>query len=174
MTMDRHIVSYKRPMTPLRPRLVPRFHATLRDRAQRYFRRGQSTVELALLLPVVALVMVAAADFARVYYMSTALVSAARAGVQYGAQSATAASDTAGMKQAALNDASNLSGVTTTASNFCQCPPSTSHVSCSSTCSAGMEMYVQVNTSAPFHTLVSYPGIPSTVTLNESALMRAQ
>ena len=130
-------------------------------------------VELALLVPVVALVLVAAADFARVYYMSTALVSAARAGVEYGAQSTTAASDTAGMKQAALNDATNLSGVTATASKFCECPPSTSHVSCSPTCS-GMEMYVQVNTSANFRTLVSYPGIPSTVTLNESALMRAE
>jgi len=172
MTMDR-IVSHQNPMTQVGPRPAPRFHATLCNRTHLYFRRAQSTVELALLLPVVALVMVAAADFARVYYMSTALVSAARAGVQYGAQSTTAASDTAGMKQAALNDASNLSGVTTTASKFCECPPSTSHVSCSPACS-GMEMYVQVNTSANFHTLVSYPGIPSTLTLNERALMRAE
>jgi Flp pilus assembly protein TadG len=173
MTMDR-IVSHKTPMTAVGPRPARRFRAPLCNRTHLYFRRAQSTVELALLLPLVALVMVAAADFARVYYMSTALVSAARAGVQYGAQSTTAASDTAGIKQAALNDASNLTGVTATASNFCQCPPSTSHVSCSSTCSAGMDMYVQVNTSAAFQTLVNYPGIPSTVTLNESALMRAE
>ena len=96
-----------------------------------------------------------------------------KAGVEYGAQSTTAASDTTGMKQAALNDATNLSGVTANASKFCECPPSTLHVSCSPTCS-GMEMYVRVNTSANFRTLVSYPGIPSTVTLNESALMRAK
>lgn len=172
MTMDR-IVSHRKSMTPVGPRIAPRFRATLCNRAQLYFRRGQSMVELALLVPVVALVLVAAADFARVYYMSTALVSAARAGAEYGAQSTTAASDTAGMKQAALNDATNLSGVTATASKFCECPPSTSHVSCLPTCS-GMEMYVQVNTSANFSTLVSYPGIPSTVTLNESALMRAE
>jgi len=173
MTMDL-IVRHKRPMTPVGPRPAPRFRATLCNRTHLYFRRAQSTVELALLLPLVALVMVAAADFARVYYMSTALVSAARAGVQYGAQSTTAASDTAGMKQAALNDASNLSGLTAIASNFCECPPSTSHVTCSSTTCSGMEMYVQVNTSAQFQTLVHYPGIASTVTLNKSALMRAK
>jgi Flp pilus assembly protein TadG len=171
--MMNHIASHQKPMTPVRSRFAPRFHAPLCDRAQRYFRRGQSAVELALLVPVLAFVLVAAADFARVYYMSTALVSAARAGVQYGAQSTTAASDTVGMKQAALNDASNLTSVTATASKFCECPPSNSHVDCSPACS-GMEMYVQVNTSAAFHTLVNYPGIPSTVTLNESALMRAE
>ena len=173
MTMDR-IVSHQMPMTPVGPRLASRFRARLCNRAQLYFRRGQSTVELALLVPVVALVLVAAADFARVYYMSTALVSAARAGAEYGAQSTTLASDTSGMQQAALNDTSNLTGVTATASKFCECPPSTTHVTCTSPCSAGMEMYVQVNTSANFHTLVNYPGIPSTVTLHESALMRAE
>jgi Flp pilus assembly protein TadG len=173
MTMDR-IVSYQKPMTRVGPRLAPQFRATLCNRGHLYFRRGQSMVELALLVPVVALVLVAAADFARVYYMSTTLVSAARAGVQYGAQSTTAASDTAGMKQAALNDASNLTGVTANASKFCECPPSTSHVTCSLTTCSGMEMYVQVNTSAHFQTLVHYPGVPSTVTLNETALMRAE
>lgn len=167
------MMSYQEAMTAGRPRIRPRLCATSRGYARSYFRCGQSAVELALLMPVLAFVLVAAADFARVYYMSTTLVSAARAGVQYGAQSITTASDRDGMKQAALNDASNLSGVTATASNFCECPPSTSHVSCSLTCS-GMEMYVQVNTSANFRTLVSYPGIPSTVTINESARMRAE
>jgi len=167
-------MDHQKPMTPARPRLAPRFCATLRNRARPYFLRGQSAVELALLAPVLVLVLVIAADFSRVYYMSIEAANAARAGVQYGAQSTTKASDTTGMQQAALDDAANLSGLTATASNFCECPPSTSHVTCSLTTCSGMEMHVQVNTSAQFQTLVHYPGVPSTVTLNESALMRAQ
>jgi Flp pilus assembly protein TadG len=167
-------MDHQKPIRPVRPGLVQRFCASLRNRVRPYFSRGQSAVELALVAPFVVLVLVIAADFSRVFYMSIEAANAARAGVQYGAQSTTKASDTAGMQQAALNDAANLSGLTATASNFCECPPSTSHVTCSSTSCSGMEMYVQVNTSAQFQTLVHYPGVPSTVTLNESALMRAE
>jgi Flp pilus assembly protein TadG len=173
MTMN-YIWSNRNPVTHARPRLAPRFCAGLRNSARMYFSRGQSAVELGLLTPILVLVLVIAADFSRVFYMSIEAANAARAGVQYGAQSTIQASDTAGMQQAALNDGSNLSGLTANASNFCECPPSTSHVTCSSTTCSGMEMYVQVNTSAQFHTLVHYPGVPSTVTLNESALMRAE
>jgi Flp pilus assembly protein TadG len=167
-------MDHQKPMRPVRAGFVPRFCARLHSRARPYFSRGQSAVELALVAPFVVLVLVIAADFSRVFYMSIEAANAARAGVQYGAQSTTKASDTAGMQQAALNDAANLSGLTATASNFCECPPSTSHVTCSSTSCSGMEMYVQVNTSAQFQTLVHYPGVPTTVTLNESALMRAE
>jgi Flp pilus assembly protein TadG len=172
--MMEHIGNNRKPVTPARPGLAPRFCARLRNRVGPYFSRGQSAVELALLAPVLTFVLVVAADFSRVYYMSIEAANAARAGVQYGAQTTTTASDTAGMQQAALNDASNLSGLTAIASNFCECPPSTSHVTCSSTTCSGMEMYVQVNISAQFQTLVHYPGIASTVTLNKSALMRAK
>jgi Flp pilus assembly protein TadG len=167
-------MDHQKPMRPVCPGFVPRFCARLDNRARRCFNRGQSAVELALVAPFVILVLVIAADFSRVFYMSIEAANAARAGVKYGAQSTTKASDTSGMQQAALNDAANLSGLTATASNFCECPPSTSHVTCSSTSCSGMEMYVQVNTSAQFQTLVHYPGVPSTVTLNESALMRAE
>jgi Flp pilus assembly protein TadG len=171
--MDR-IVSHQKQITSVQPGLAPRFCARLHSRARPYFLRGQSAVECALLAPVLVLVLVIAADFSRVFYMSIEAANAARAGVQYGAQSTTKASDTTGMQQAALDDAANLSGLTASASNFCECPPSTSHVTCSLTTCSGMQMYVQVNTSAQFQTLVHYPGVPSTVTLNESALMRAQ
>src|SRR5579864_8958993 len=113
------IVCYQKLMTPVRPRLGPRFCARLHSRARPYFLRGQGAVELALLAPILVLVLVIAADFSRVFYMSIETANAARAGVQYGAQSTTKASDTAGMQQAALNDAANLSGLTATASNFC-------------------------------------------------------
>jgi Flp pilus assembly protein TadG len=176
--MDR-IVSHQNLMTLARPRFASRFY-TLRNRVRPSFRRGQSAVELALIAPLLIFVLVAATDFSRAYFMSIGAANAARAGVQYGAQSTTTASDTPGMKQAACADfgISNLSTCQTTLnptpSNFCECPPSASHVSCSSTTCSGREMYVQVNTSAHFQTLLNYPGIPSTVSLNESALMRAE
>jgi Flp pilus assembly protein TadG len=56
-------------------------------------KRGQSMVELALTLPALAVVLVLVADFARAYYASIGVASAARAGVQYGAQNYTTAID---------------------------------------------------------------------------------
>jgi TadE-like protein len=129
----------QKPGRPARPNFTPRLCARSCRPAHRCLSRGQSAVELALLAPVLILLLLAAADFSRVYYASIEATNAARADVQYGAQSITTASDTAGMQQAALNDASNLSGLTATASNFCECPPGTSHVICSSATCSGME-----------------------------------
>src|SRR5712692_3023472 len=51
--------------------------------------RGQSAVELALGLPFLVLLLFVVCEFARVFYMAMGVASAARAGVQYGAQSCT-------------------------------------------------------------------------------------
>src|SRR4029077_3574149 len=62
--------------------------------------RGQSMVELAIVVPVLALLLVASADFARVFYFSITVNNAARAGAQYGSQTLATAADTNGMKSA--------------------------------------------------------------------------
>jgi Flp pilus assembly protein TadG len=63
--------------------------------------KGQALVELALTLPALVLLLVAAAEFARVSYASIEVSNAAMAGVQYGAQSPIEAADTAGIQAAA-------------------------------------------------------------------------
>src|SRR6202042_3592608 len=72
---------------------------------------GQGLVELALTLPLLILIVMGGAEFARVAGASIETANAARAGAQYGAQTNVPASDDAGMQTAALNDGVNLSGL---------------------------------------------------------------
>src|SRR5262245_16005241 len=92
-------------------------------------RRGQAVVEVAIAAPLLAFLLVAAADFARVFFLWIELNNAARAGVQYGAQSLIFAADTDGMKNAAASDASGITGMTTTAT-LCTCISGTSVPAC--------------------------------------------
>ena len=134
--------------------------------------KGQSMVEMALLLPVLALVFVVAADFARVFYESIEVAHAARAGVQYGAQNLVKAVDYTGMEDAALNDGSNISGLSATASYFCTCNQQA--VACSPPGCAEPQVFVKVTTSATFKTILNYPGIGSTIPLNTTAILEVQ
>lgn len=139
---------------------------------KRKWMRGQSAVEMALALPVLLLILLAIADFGRIFYQAVEIASAARAGVQYGAQTYVTAIDYTGMQQAATNDASAVSGMTAAASDFCMCNGSV--VACSPPACAEPQLFVQVTTSSTFHTLLNYPGIPSSVPLSSTAVMEVQ
>lgn len=130
---------------------------------------GQSAIELALVLPVMILLLVAVCDFARLFYASIGVADAARAGVQYGAQNRTTAVDYAGMQQAALNDGAGIAKLSANATSFCQCGGAT--VSCSTAGCADPGNFVQVTVSANFHTILTYPGIPQPAPLSSTAVM---
>lgn len=141
---------------------------------------GQSLVELALTLPLFLLILAGAAEFARFAWASIEASNAARAGVQYGAQNHTFASDTNGMRTAALNDGVNLGGLTATASHSCACStaPSTA-IACATaltTCPAPNTIleYVQVNTSATVTPVLRWPGLPATFTTQGYATMQVE
>lgn len=70
---------------------------------------GSSLLELALVLPMLLLTMIGAAELGRIAYAAMEVSNAARAAVDYGAQSLTTAQDTTGMKNAATYEASGLS-----------------------------------------------------------------
>ena len=147
----------------------------LRSAPLRNRERGTSFIETAILLPVLLMLCCGTMDFARVMYAGIEISNAARAGVQYGSLLPGNAGDTAGMQQAALNDATDLgtSNVTATASNFCMCNGSS--VSCSdTTCATTPDGYVQVTASYTFNTVVHYPGLPQSITLSRTAKMRVQ
>ena len=140
--------------------------------------RGIALTEVALVLPLFLILFIGTIDFCRIFYAANAMTHAARAGVQYGAQDNATAVDTAGMKKAALDAATDLgdpSLFTVTPTFFCKCSNGSS-VSCvTGTCAEGLpRIYVQVMVQKTFHTLVSYPGIPSTTDLTRTAVMRAQ
>jgi Flp pilus assembly protein TadG len=139
---------------------------------RRWSASGQAMVEMALALPVLALLLLAASDFARLYYADIEVANAARAGAQYGSQSVITAADYSGMRAAAMADGSNLTGLGATASQ-CTCMTTSNVPACPATyCATNPNAtYVEVDTTSTFHTAITYPGIPSTVTLGGKAVM---
>jgi Flp pilus assembly protein TadG len=132
---------------------------------------GQSSVEFAFMAPAIILLFVIGTDVARAFSIAGVLSNAARAGVQYGGQNRSTAADLSGMRTAASNDANGLTGFSSTASNVCLCNGSTVSCSTSSGCASNFQLYVKVVTSASFSTLLPYPGITRTLSLQGSSQM---
>jgi Flp pilus assembly protein TadG len=134
---------------------------------------GQSLVEFAILTPVVLLLLVGAIEIGRLAYLSILVNNAAHAGVQYGAQNLATAADNTGMQTAALNDGQNIAGLTAAASHYCTCANGSSS-SCLATDCAGSHrlVYVQVNTTGVFRSMIGYPGLPASYTVNGQAVLR--
>jgi len=149
---------------------------TTSKRRASWLARGQAATELVGALLVLVPLLLVAADFARVYYTYVTLQDAARAGAQYGSQSVTTAADIVGIKAAATADASNIPGMSASASQ-CTCATGSTVMSCpTSYCSSAPTdaAFVTVNTSATFNTIVNYPGIPSSVALSGQAVMMVE
>ena len=132
-------------------------------------------VEFAIAVPVLCLLLVASADFARVFYFSIAVNNAARAGAQYGSQTIATAGDINGMKAAATQDAPDLTSLAATA-QLCTCGTGSSVTSCASSYCTNNPTgnYVEVDTSMTFTTTISYPGVPSSIALAGKAIMQVQ
>ncbi len=138
---------------------------------------GSALVELAVSLPLLALVMVGAIDFARVFYVGMELTNAARAGAQYGAYNPAQSGDVAGMQTTATGSV-NITIDPPTASRTCQCATGAgafSPATCTTTCPSGQHLVVTVTvtTSKTFATVAgSFPGIPNAVSLVRAATLR--
>jgi Flp pilus assembly protein TadG len=147
-------------------------------RARRVDDAGQSLLELALTMPLFLLLIVGTAELARFAWAAIEVSNAARAGAQYGAQGHTAAGDKAGIQAAAVNDATNLSGLTATSSYSCTCSTApTTTISCTLTACpapATLLVFVQVNTSAKVTPIVHYPGLPTPFTVTGEAIMETE
>jgi Flp pilus assembly protein TadG len=137
--------------------------------------KGQALVELALTVPALVLLLVGAAELARVSYASIEVSNAALAGVQYGAQTSTTAGDTIGIQTAASVDAPDLSSglLITTVSKSCICSNGAASTCLSTDCSgAYIETILTVKTQASVNPLIHLPGIPSTFTLRGQAIQK--
>jgi Flp pilus assembly protein TadG len=147
-------------------------------RVLRLLKSGQAATELALVAPVLAVLLIGAGDFARAFYFNQQVIAAARAGAQYASQSVTTASDTTGIRAAAIANGINVSGLDATSTSCtCQSPPPTGQTACANGYCNGANSqatYVTVTTTATFRTLVSYPGVPRTSTMSGKAIMQVQ
>jgi Flp pilus assembly protein TadG len=125
-------------------------------------RAGHAAVELALLLPFLMFVCLAAVDYSRLMYATVTLTECARSGAEWAANSALQASAPYLTAQdAAVADGSNLG---LTASAVTMSGPSAD--------ASGNSVYTATVTYT-FTTIVNYPGIPSSVALSRKVVMPA-
>lgn len=151
--------------------MIPSLRMHLSSFAHR--QEGASLIETALLVPVFLLILIGSIDLGRTCYAAIEVASAAQAGALYGAQNAT---DTTGMVAAAKLDAGDLTSMVPTATYGCECSDgSSASVSCTSApnCLFNVVNYVNVNTVLNYTTMLSYPGVPHTLTLSATSRMRA-
>lgn len=127
-------------------------------RATRQSRPGVAAVELALMLPLLALLFVVTVDFARVFYFSVTLQNSARAGAVFASDPHVAGeSPFASVQEAALADAQNLSPRPTIAQSY-------------GTDSAG-RTYVEVKATYTFTTITKLLGIHKEMKLSRAVRM---
>jgi Flp pilus assembly protein TadG len=142
---------------------------------------GQALLEIALTLPVLAALLVGAAELARVAYVAIEVSNAAKAAVAYGAQSPTTVSDTTGIQNAAILDAGNITLTTSdvTVSTAGVCSSGAACTGAGSTCTNQdcqtnpgdhIETVLRVTTSYNFSPVIHLPGLPASFTLHGSAV----
>src|SRR5579863_1339564 len=112
---------------------------------------GSALVEMALLVPFLALLAVGVVDAGRFMYDGILVGNSARAGAQYGAQNLRIVTDTTGITSAAKNDA-NLSGLTVLPTHMCVCADGTASTCLSTDCPYPNHRltYVSVNAKKTF------------------------
>ena len=158
------------------------------SRARRRSERGAALIELAVALPVLAIVLVGAIDFGRVFRLAMIVENAARAGAMYGAQDSAHAVDAAGMRLAGGNvlTANGLIALNAvTAAPTCECAnnsggfsprqPTAYDCSGASTCPGGTHLVVRVTVTATktFSMTSAFLGLPTNVTIARTATMVA-
>ena len=87
---------------------------------------GTIIVEFAVSVLLLMLLMAAAADFSRVFFHAVTVANASGAASFYGAQSVVKAADFTTIATVATDDAQDLTGVSVTPMQFCDCPGNTS------------------------------------------------
>jgi Flp pilus assembly protein TadG len=123
-------------------------------------RRGAAALELVLLLPMLCFIGLASIDYSRLFYAWATLADCARNGALFASDPSFATSTNfTTIQQAAQADATNLSPLPTVTST-------------TGNDSNGIA-YVKVTVTYTFQTVVSYPGIPSSVTLTRALQMAA-
>lgn len=136
--------------------------------------RGVALVEVAIILPFLLLLAIGAIEIGRFANYANIAANAAHAGVQYGAQSLATASDTAGMQTAARLDWGTTTGLTATASHYCQCSDGTASTCLSTDCPLPLHrnLWVQVVVTGSLSSFLAYPALPRTFTISKTDVMR--
>lgn len=134
--------------------------------------RGQSLIELAVSVPVLALMIFGSVEVAKVIYASVEVSDAALAAVQYGTRNPISAADTTGIQNAASADVPNLT-ISTTSSLSCVCSDGTASTCQPTDCpSSNIETVVTVQTQSTIDPVVHFPGLPRSYTVQGQAIQK--
>ena len=132
--------------------------------------RGQSMVELALLLPLLVFVLIGGADLARAYAIQLAVQNAARAGAE--AYAITSA-PTIGLAQAAaVGEMNRTPTVQATNSNVAVSEGQADGSTCVHPPPAATPCFVTVTVTYTFQTVTPWPLIPNTALFNRTTQFR--
>jgi len=134
-------------------------------------RRGNSAVELALLMPLLFVIFAGIAEYGLAVYDQSTLDGSARTALAYALKNPN---DTAGITTVAQSTGGAVTtNATVTTNPYCQCSDGSS-VSCAGSCSSGtvrqyMQVSVSVNYTSPLNSvaIISPPN-----TLSSQATMR--
>ena len=138
-------------------------------------RSAAATVELALLLPFLCFIFVVAIDYARLFYFAVTVQNCARNGAYYASNYPNNNynyNDIYGytdLNDAVTRDAGNLTPAPTWSVAYSTSPSGPFDQSTAPTTGT---VYVQVTVNWTFTPVTNYPGIPGSVTLARSSIMR--
>lgn len=134
---------------------------------------GQSLVELSVGLSILVLILAGAVEFGQIAYTSIKVANTAKAGVQYGMQNGSTASDTTGIQNAAKAAASDLSGLTVNSSYSCACSDGTASSCLLTDCAnSHIEETVTVTTQYAMTPIIHIPALLNSITLHGRAVQR--
>lgn len=144
-------------------------------------RKATSAIELALVLPLIAGMIIPLTDLGMAAYTKMEVQNAAQAGADYALKNAQAGFNATNIGTA-VTSATGLSGVSANPapSQSCACISGatitdTTAPPCSTGCASGNEgVYVTVNAQASYTPLFPYPTIPSAITFNATSTVRIQ
>ena len=124
--------------------------------------RGQSLVELALLLPVLLILVLGTIDFGRVFFAYISVTNAARNGADYAAEGQAATADLDGIRTTALADTGDLPNTS----------PTNPGVAVATGTDSQGRLYADVTVSYAFTTLFPWPGIPDSLDVQRTVRAR--
>jgi Flp pilus assembly protein TadG len=124
--------------------------------------RGQSLAEFALVLPVILVLVLGAIDFGRVYFAYVSVTNAARNGAHYASGSPVAAEDAGGIREAVLEETSDLLDTS----------PTNPSVAVATGTDGQGGLYADVTVSYAFSPIFPWPGLPDSVELDRTVRAR--
>ena len=134
---------------------------------------GLSAIEFALVAPFLCTFLLGVVDLGFGFQAQMAVTQAAQAGTYYAMLNGY---NTSGIQNVVAN-ASGLSGITSpTSSSTCGCPSGTAVTasSCTSNCASGQAAgtYASVTAQYSYTPILTYPGLPSPMTLTATSMLR--